>query len=106
MVGKGGVDAGGTVRGENVLIDGDAIRGREVYLRRATNVIPGVGVRPGRIVAERQLGLTDSRVIGNEESDRRPDLTAGRRPRLVRTVCDRSARFEDPSADWNVCRDD
>src|SRR5690606_3152638 len=106
VIGKGGLQAGGTVRGDRVLIDGEAIRGRDVYLRRATNVVPGVGARDGRVIAERQLVLTDSVVIDNEEREGRPDLTSGRRPRLLRTVCGRSARLDDAAATWDVCRDD
>jgi hypothetical protein len=106
-IGYGDVNATGTVRGVDVLIHHDsAIRGHDVHLRRATNVVPGVGPRDGWVVAERKLVLMDSVLIDNDEREGRPDIISGQRPRLVRTVCGRSAHLDDLALSWNVCSND
>ena len=103
---RGRIEAGGDVRGSGVRLVRKGITAKNVILSDVFGAYTPGQDGPGSVVARERLRLTRSSVTGNEVYDGVPDLVSGRRPELVRTRCDNSARYDDRSVSWNVCRDD
>jgi hypothetical protein len=99
-----GLRAGGDVRGSGVVLVTHGIVAKNIYLRDA--FAEYVDDAPGGLVASNSLRLTNSSITGNASRPGNPDIVSGRRPVLIRSVCDNSERYDDPDSTWDVCRDD
>jgi hypothetical protein len=92
----GEVRAGRSLRGRGVLLRGQtSLHGRRILLRDVT-ATSGESFLPSSIGAEDTLRLVASRVA---------EISAGRRPVLIQSTCERSRVFGEDET-WGVCSGD